>query len=118
MRATSPHREPVRTMVLDGKTTSEIAQALNIPSRHVVKIRARLRQDGDLPDFKPSIQPHNRLRRIKQDHGKKLGSVGALALSLDADVLKWLFDETPYGALLTDTIRSILIDAYHEENDP
>jgi len=40
-----------------------------------------------------------------------------LILLLDPEVLKWLLDETPEDALLIDTIRSILVDAYHEEND-
>ena len=117
MTAPSPHRESVLSMALDGKTTSEIATALGIENNRVTGIKVRLRRSGKLPEFEPSAKAQNQLRRIKARHGNRLGSISKMVLLLDPEVLKWLLDETPEDALLIDTIRSILVDAYHEEND-
>ena len=117
MTAPSPHREAVLSMALDGKTTSEIATALGIENNSVTGIKVRLRRSGNLPEFEPSDTDVNRLSRIKAKYGTRFGGIYKLILLLDPEVLKWLLDETPKDALLIDTIRSILVDAYHEEND-
>ena len=117
MTAPSPHREAVLSMALDGKTTSEIATALCLNERRVTGIKVRLQKSGKLPEFKPSAKAQNQLRRIKARHGNRLGSISKIVLPLDPEVLEWLFAITHEDALLSDTIRSILIDAHHEENN-
>lgn len=45
------------------------------------------------------------------------GGMVQMVAGLDGPVQDWLIDGIPEGATLTDLLRAMIIDAYHEENE-
>ena len=53
-------------------------------------------------------------RRLQNKRGVRHGTMGEILTTLPDETVSWLFDITPEGASIADTIRSLVVDARHE----
>lgn len=108
----------VAEMADAGQTHYDIANHFGIPADKAQRWVRRARYEGyraaRVPPPKSNIDYIDNARRR---HGSAaLGSMSALVSLLDRSVVKWLLAQTPQGADVTDTVRSIIVDAYEYEN--
>jgi hypothetical protein len=103
-------------MIQAGKTHHDVAARFGIPTLKARVWVQKARADGLLPRKERSGMTgrhyvDNAYRRHK---GPKLGSFEGMLGPLDRPLLDWLIDQTPKDATIADTVRAIVIDAYHE----
>ena len=116
-------RAAVTRLYQAGVPPAEVAAQLGISLNSVYSTASHARDKGCLP------AACTRMRRSKHTAGMKLlqyrcrkaedvksvGSMAEVANGLTPATLKWLVDITPAGQSVALTVRSIVIDAYHEE---
>lgn len=115
---TSPHpmTEEIKRLALTGMSGRAIAAELGIQRTTVNRITMRLRDSGILPKFAPKSASCVVRYRMRVRSGKEFrGSFRQILDHLDPKIGTWLVDQTPDGAVIADTIRAIIVDAYHEE---
>lgn len=55
--------------------------------------------------------------RLQVKTGIRAGPMGEMLTLLPDTTVQWLFDITPEGAKLSDTIRGLVVDAHFDENE-
>jgi hypothetical protein len=103
-------------MVQAGKAHDDVAKRFGVPVRKAKVWIQKARRDGLLPRREPAGMAgrHYADNMYRRHKGPRLGSFENLLGPLDRPLLDWLIDETPKGATIADTVRAIVIDAYHE----
>ena len=56
-------------------------------------------------------------RRLQTRRGVRSGTTGEMLTLLPDETVQWLFDITPEGASISDTIRGLVVDAHFDEKE-
>lgn len=116
-------RAAVVRMYLAGAQPPEVADTLGITLASVYSTASHAREVGLLPPRQTRIRRAKfdagmklmRYRCVKAGDERRVGSITEIANTLTPAQIKWLVRITPPGETVALTIRSILIDAFHEE---
>jgi biotin operon repressor len=95
----------IRQAASPDKTVSQLAEELGVSRGALYKRIGHMRDHGEEVPFK-----------IVSHKEKATVSISILK-QLQPEVRAWLKSQTPKGSTLSDMIRAIIVDAYHEEND-
>lgn len=108
----------VAELLEEGQSYEEIAAVFGIPVRKARVWCWRARNEGyTARKPKSELSGWYYVENCAQRRGvARAGSMPKLLGPLDKEVLDWLMAQTPDGAIIADTIRAIVTDAYHEEN--
>jgi biotin operon repressor len=109
-------QDHVALLAAKGYTIPEVAAQLCISPNTVRAHAGNLRAKGVTVKFRRRHHYGSALlTRLDSRSDKTHGSVVGLLLGMDEAVATWLLNAVPQGASVADVIRSILVDAFHEE---
>ena len=107
---------------LEGKTAKQIAEAVDIPKRTVAQRLNKLMHAGMLPyarirKFNANPSARVVIADLRKIHRTQAGTLSQIIDALSVEQAQWLFEQTPKGSTLAESIAAIVIDAYNDEKD-
>ena len=107
---------------LEGKTAQQISEAVGIPTQTAAQRMYKLMRTGMLPYAKTrkfNANPSARvvIADLRKIHRTQAGTLSQIIDALSVEQAQWLFEQTPKGSTLAESIAAIVIDAYNDEKD-
>ena len=107
---------------LEGKTAQQISEAVGIPTNTAAQRMYKLMRTGMLPyarTRKFNANPSARvvIADLRKIHRTQAGTLSQIIDALSVEQAQWLFEQTPKGSTLAESIAAIVIDAYNDEKD-
>lgn len=114
-------RNAVRELAMKGATIRQIGEALKMDYQKAKYHVCTLYQKREIPDatIRRRLGDGNPKTRAvamaRHRHGVKIGSMSDILSDLSPEALDWLLRQTPKGGTVADIMRSLIVDAYLEE---
>ena len=123
MKRPSPVKDQIIALYKAGLSNTEICISLEKTPGNVSNALSEARRQGLIDGYRPRIKTAMAASVAKyvakraKESGKSMGCFQQIIGELPRDVTNWLIAETPKGEPLTLTIKAIITDAYHDENN-
>ena len=114
-------RAKIKDLAMRGLTIRQIATAVPTTyekAKHHICTLYRMREIPEAATRRKFGDKNPKTRAFamaRYQHGVRIGSMNDLLSDLSPEALEWLLRQTPKGGTVADIVRSLIVDAYLEE---